>query len=80
MIYAGLGERQVNHLLSAVNLPSVHHKTLKTHEREAGHFIEEVASQSIEAALADERRLPCRRLSRSWFLALVTASCTIAGG
>ena len=57
MLHAGLGERQVNLLLTSRNIRHIHHKSLKEMEREAGKSIENVANKSVEAALNVECQL-----------------------
>ena len=57
MLHAGLGERQVNQLLTSMNIRHIHHKSLKEMEREVGKNIETVANQSVEAALNVECQL-----------------------
>ena len=44
MLHAGIGETHVNNLLTSMNVPPIHHKTLKRREREAGKGIETVAN------------------------------------
>jgi hypothetical protein len=39
MVDAGMGERQINNVLAAVNLPGIHHKSLKKWEREVAESI-----------------------------------------
>ena len=51
MLHAGIGEQQVNHLLTTMNIKNIHHKSLKKHEREAGKYVEAVANQSVASAL-----------------------------
>ena len=46
VIHAGLGWTSVNKLFSALNLPLVHHTTMKCREREVGVKIEELAESS----------------------------------
>ena len=40
MIHSGIGETQLNNLLSTINLHCIDHKSLKRRENETGHFIE----------------------------------------
>ena len=54
MIHAGIGETHVNNLLSTLNLPSIHHKTLKRKEIEVGKQIQDVARESCSKALFQE--------------------------
>ncbi|XP_077991796.1 uncharacterized protein LOC144446003 [Glandiceps talaboti] len=54
MIHAGIGERQLNSLLSSLNIPPVNHRTLKKREREIGKVIEEIAVTSTTSALIEE--------------------------
>lgn len=54
MINAGIGEQQVNNILAELNLPTIHHKTLKEREREIGYIIEDVAEKSCNSAIQAE--------------------------
>ena len=54
MLHAGVGETHVNNLLAAINVPFVHHKTLKRREREAGKGLESLARKTMEDALREE--------------------------
>lgn len=54
MINVGIGEQQMNNILAELNIPSIHHKTLKEREREVGRAFEEVADKSCNNALLDE--------------------------
>ena len=57
-INGGIGEEQINNILAVLNLPSVHHKTLKEREREIGRAFEKVAEASCNSAIQEE--ISCR--------------------
>lgn len=54
MLHASVGETNVNNLLAAINVPFVHHKTLKRREREAEKGLESLARKTVEDALREE--------------------------
>ena len=54
MLHAGIGERHVNNLLSTLNVPGIHQKSLKRREREAGKGLEELTKKSVSDALVLE--------------------------
>ena len=54
MLHAGIGETHINNLLAAMNVPVIHHKTLKRREREAGQGIEKLSKRSFSEALNEE--------------------------
>ena len=54
MLHAGIGETHINNLLVAINVPVIHHKTLKRREREAGQGIEKLSERSFSEALNQE--------------------------
>ncbi|XP_077863137.1 uncharacterized protein LOC144345911 [Saccoglossus kowalevskii] len=56
MLHAGIGERQLNNFLSTLNVPGIHHKSLKSREREVGAAIEKIANASVLQSLEDEKR------------------------
>lgn len=53
MVHSGIGERQINNLLSTLNIPAVCHKTLLRRE-EIGAAVNFVAQDSTERALKEE--------------------------
>jgi hypothetical protein len=55
MLFSGIGEKVVNQVLAALNLPSVDPKTLKKREREAGLAFEKVAHASCLKSIEEER-------------------------
>ena len=57
MINSGIGESQLNNLLATVNLPIISSRCLKNREREVGKAIEEVAEDSCNTAIAEEKEL-----------------------
>ena len=54
MLHAGIGETHINNLLAVINVPVIHHKTLKRREREAGQGIENLSKRSFSEALNEE--------------------------
>ena len=56
MLDTGIGEMQVNNLLAAINLPGIHHKSLKCRERESGSAFESVAAQSCAEGIELEKQ------------------------
>ncbi|KAK3084401.1 hypothetical protein FSP39_012922 [Pinctada imbricata] len=54
MLNVGIGEQQINNVLAELNLPAIHHKTLKQREREVGRAFEKVAESSCNAAILSE--------------------------
>ena len=62
MLHAGIGETHVNNLLTAINVPEIHHKTLKRREREAGKGLEALAERTIQEALREEVEKTRKRL------------------
>lgn len=54
MLHAGIGETHINNFLTSMNVPPIHHKTLKRREREAGKGIETVANRLMAKALLEE--------------------------
>jgi len=54
MIHTGIGETQLNNLLTTMNLPSITKTTLKAREREIGKAIEKVTQKSVKQALEEE--------------------------
>jgi len=57
MIDGGLGETQVNTLLSSLNMPAVPSTTLKRYERKVGNAIESVAKESCCESIVVEKML-----------------------
>ena len=53
-MHTGLGESHINNLLAEMNVPPIHHKTLKRREREAGKGIEKFSKNTIAEALEEE--------------------------
>ena len=54
MIDAGIGETHVNNLLAALDIPPIHHKTLKKYERRIGVALEKSAGESCRRSLEEE--------------------------
>ena len=57
MVNSGLGEMGVNSLLSALNIPGIHHRSLKKREQEVGEQINNLARESCAEALQEEHDL-----------------------
>jgi len=57
MIDSGIGETQMNVLLSALNIAPVSSNLFKRYERVVGEKIEEVALESCNSSLAEEKSL-----------------------
>jgi len=57
MIDGGLGETQVNTLLSSLNIPAISSTTLKRYERKVGNTIESVAKESCQESIVVEKML-----------------------
>ena len=57
MINAGVGATHLNNMLASMNIPPIHHKSLKRWEREVGSHLESAAKRSCKEALIAERRL-----------------------
>ena len=55
MIHAGMGAQYVNSFLTTMNIPPLHHKTMKKREREIGNAVDSIAKKSCLDALADEK-------------------------
>ncbi|XP_053390403.1 uncharacterized protein LOC128553297 [Mercenaria mercenaria] len=55
MIHAGIGHSHVCSFLSALGIPSIHHKCLKRMERTIGHVVEQTARDSCAQASKQER-------------------------
>ena len=60
MAHSGIGGRQVNSFLSALNIPSVSNTLISQREKEMGHAMESVANASVEEKLLEEIRLSNR--------------------
>lgn len=54
MIHAGVGERQINSILSELNIPPVSHCMLDSRRKEIGKAVEEVADNSMFEAIQEE--------------------------
>lgn len=57
MLDAGIGVRQINTILTALNLPAVNHSLIKWCERFVGPLVESVAQTSCNEALKLEKKL-----------------------
>ena len=54
MINAGVGVQQINNILAELNVPPVHHTTIKKSEREIGTSFEAVSQNSCDQAIEEE--------------------------
>ena len=54
MFHAGIGETQLNNLLSTMNLHCIDHKSLKASEHEVGQVLEKHAEESAQKFLLEE--------------------------
>ena len=54
MLNVGIGPTEVNTILGAMNIPGIHHKSLKQRERSMGGVFESSAKQSCKTALMNE--------------------------
>ena len=59
-INAGLGERQVNTLLSGLNIPPVSHCMMSARQKDVGVALQEVAKETVDQALCEEVELTKR--------------------
>ncbi|KAH3795261.1 hypothetical protein DPMN_148810 [Dreissena polymorpha] len=57
MVHAGVGVRQINSILSTINIPAVNHTMLIRRQNEAGQAVEEVAKSSADTFLQEEVHL-----------------------
>ena len=57
ILHSGIGESDLNSLLSVLNLPQISHKSLKVREVEIGSIIETFANKSVDDALQKEQEL-----------------------
>jgi hypothetical protein len=55
MYHTGLGETHVSSFLAALEIPHLHHKTMKQREREIAKSIDKVAKESSLRVLEEER-------------------------
>ncbi|CAC5417981.1 unnamed protein product [Mytilus coruscus] len=56
-INAGLGERQVNTLLSGLNIPPVSHCMMSARQKDVGVALQEVEKETVDQALCEEIEL-----------------------
>ena len=54
MLDAGIGATHISTVFSAINIPGVHHKTLKRREQSVGRVIESAAKRSCQENLLKE--------------------------
>ncbi|KAH3823175.1 hypothetical protein DPMN_124974 [Dreissena polymorpha] len=66
MVHAGVGVRQINSILSTLNIPAVNHTMLIRRQNEAGQAFEEVAKSSADMFLQEEVHLKEIYASRRW--------------
>ena len=55
MYHSGMGQTQIESFLSTIGVPTMHHKTMKTWEREILPHVAEVAESSCNVALSEEK-------------------------
>lgn len=53
MVNSGMGVSHVNSFLTGLNLPGIHHKSMKAREREVGRAVKTVARESCNKALQE---------------------------
>lgn len=53
----GNGNTHLNKILAGFNIPEFNWSTYKTHEKEVGKILEEMAQESCKRAAAEEREL-----------------------
>ncbi|CAC5355223.1 unnamed protein product [Mytilus coruscus] len=63
----GLGEHQINGLLSILNIPTVSHCMIDNRIREVGDVIESVADESMEEWTEKEKEMTRETLLHDWF-------------
>ena len=51
-----MGNTHLNKMLSSLNIPQMRWNTFKTHEKEVGHVVEEMARDSCIRASMEERQ------------------------
>ena len=61
MYHAGLGQRHVTSFMAALEIPHLHHKSMKAREREICPTISKVAQESCSKALEEERNLTMKK-------------------
>lgn len=59
-----MGNTHLNKVLSALNIPHFNWKTFKTHEKEIGTVVEEMAHESCARAAAEERDLTIQNVDK----------------
>lgn len=57
MVNAGIGERKVNNLLAAMNIPGISPTALKQREREFAKEVNAYSEQSCARALEEEKTM-----------------------
>lgn len=57
MIHTGMNASQVNNVLAAINIPPVSEKVITNRMKEAGLSVEEIAKESTQEAISEERVL-----------------------
>lgn len=57
MIDSGLGDSQINTLISTLNVPAIPSTTLKRYERKVGVAIEAISKESCEERIRLEKKL-----------------------
>lgn len=57
MIHTGMNASQVKFFLAAINIPPVSGKVITNRMKEAGLSVEEIAKESMQEAISEERLL-----------------------
>lgn len=57
MIHTGMNASQVKFCLAAINIPPVSGKVITNRMKEAGLSVEEIAKESMQEAISEERLL-----------------------
>lgn len=57
MIHTGMNTSQVNNFLAAINIPPVSEKVITNRMKESGLSVEEIAKESMQEAISEERLL-----------------------
>ncbi|XP_063400480.1 uncharacterized protein LOC134685041 isoform X2 [Mytilus trossulus] len=78
-INAGLGERQVNTLLSGLNIPPVSHCMMSARQKDVGVALQEVAKETVDQALCEEVELTKRNKDQDSITAAVDAGWQMRG-
>ncbi|CAC5378289.1 unnamed protein product [Mytilus coruscus] len=78
-INAGLGERQVNTLLSGLNIPPVSHCMMSARQKDVGVALQEVAKETVDQVLCEEIELTKKNKDQDSITAAVDAGWQMRG-